>query len=91
MLAVVTANGVLLGLHTSGVDAHLQCKSVLGSRVWRCAPNSCDATEIKPTVVRQTGDGPDTPCRDGGGPCPEHKERQSAAGAGGRPTPTSTG
>ena len=90
MLAVVTANGVLLGLHTSGVDAHLQCKSVLGSRVWRCAPNSCDATEIKEAVVTK-GNGSDTRCHDGGGPCPEHEERKSAAGAGGCPAHSSTG
>ena len=79
MLAVVTANGVLLGLHTSGVDAHLQCKSVLGSRVWRCAPNSCDATEIYQVVVTK-GDGADTPCRDGI-TCMEKKWRHSRAAA----------
>ena len=62
LLAVVSHTGELIGIFTSGVDAHLQQKSVLGSRTWRCAPNSSHAEEITPcqiSTVREESNGTD--------------------------------
>ena len=40
LLAVTSPNGDLLGVFTSGVDAHLCWKGCHGARTWSCAPNS---------------------------------------------------
>ena len=40
LLAVTSPNGDLLGVFTSGVDAHLCWKECPGARTWSCAPNS---------------------------------------------------
>ena len=40
LLAVTSPNGDLLGVFTSGVDAHLCWKGCPGARTWSCAPNS---------------------------------------------------
>ena len=44
MIAVISTNGELLGLFTSGVDAHLVAKRT-GAAMWECVPNSCDCKE----------------------------------------------
>ena len=45
-LAVISSQGELLALCTSGVDAWLKCKPVEGARVWRCSPNSDEAEVV---------------------------------------------
>jgi hypothetical protein len=45
-LIVVSAEGAVLALMTSGVDAHLIQKAHPGSRTYRCAPNSTDVTLV---------------------------------------------
>ena len=40
LLAITAQSGELLGIATSGVDAHLRSKEFPNSRVWKCSPNS---------------------------------------------------
>ena len=63
MSIVIAPDGVLLGVATSGVDAHLRAKSFPGSRVWRASPNS----------VRRPKPSPSGPCERHGS---VHKWRQ---------------
>ena len=46
MIVVVSADGAVLALMTSGVDAHLIAKAHPGSRTYRCQPNSTDVTLV---------------------------------------------
>jgi len=46
MIVVVSADGVVLALMTSGVDAHLIAKAHPGSCTYRCQPNSTDVTLV---------------------------------------------
>ena len=46
MMVVVSAEGVVLAVMTSGVDAHLIQKAHPGSCTYRCAPNSTDVTLV---------------------------------------------
>eukprot|EP01043_Picozoa_sp_COSAG02_P111797 COSAG02_NODE_47967_length_337_cov_0.869748_1_plen_44_part_01 len=39
MIAVISVDGVMLGLHTSQVDAWKIAKPT-GASMWRCTPNS---------------------------------------------------
>ena len=47
MIAVITCDGVMIGLYTSQVDAWKVAKPILGASMWRCAPNSdvCERIE----------------------------------------------
>ena len=58
MLVVVSAEGEVLAVMTSGVDAHMIQKSRPGSRTYRCSANSTDVTQVAGDPVRcvQTGD-----------------------------------
>ena len=49
LIAVIAPNGTLLGLFTSGVDAHLVAKPA-GATMWRCSPNSQDCSVISSRV-----------------------------------------
>ena len=40
MIAVITIDGVMLGLYTSQVDAWKVAKPIIGASMWRCTPNS---------------------------------------------------
>ena len=46
VIAVITSDGVMLGLYTSQVDAWLVAKP-RGASMWRCVPNSdlCEKIE----------------------------------------------
>ena len=46
MIIVVSAEGVVLAVMTSGVDAHLIQKAHPGSCTYRCQPNSTDVTLV---------------------------------------------
>jgi len=46
MMVVVSAEGVVLAVMTSGVDAHLIQKAHPGSCTYRCQPNSTDVTLV---------------------------------------------
>ena len=48
MIAVISSDGLMLGLFTSQVDAWKVAKPV-GASMWRCAPNSdvCEKIELK--------------------------------------------
>ena len=46
MIVVVSADGAVLALMTSGVDAHLIAKAHPGSCTYRCQPNSTDVTLV---------------------------------------------
>ena len=46
MIAVVSNNGLLLGLFTSQVDAWKVAEPV-GASMWRCTPNSASCERIE--------------------------------------------
>ena len=52
MLVVVSVEGEVLALMTSGVDAHMIQKSHPGSRTYRCLANSTDVTQVAGDPVR---------------------------------------
>ena len=49
--AVIAADGRLIGLYTSRVDAALSAKPHVGSVVWSCRPNSDGGERIASTEV----------------------------------------
>ena len=53
MIAVISRDGLMLGLFTSQVDAWKVAKPV-GASMWRCAPNS-DVCEKIESTEGQTG------------------------------------
>ena len=58
MLVVVSVEGEVLAVMTSGVDAHMIQKSHPGSRIYRCSANTTDVTQVAGDPVRcvQTDD-----------------------------------
>ena len=58
LLAVTSPNGNLLGVFTSGVDAHLCWNGCPGARTWSCAPNSSS-----PKIVSEARSNQSISCR----------------------------
>ena len=53
LLIVIDPRGDVLGVFTSGVDAHIVAKAA-GGAVWRCAANSDKAVRLESAVRKST-------------------------------------